>query len=87
MGPRFSIPRQLGQTSLLIYWVHIELVYGRWAEPFKAKTPLLETALCALTVIALMLALSVGKTKLVLSKRYLDTRAFILGRVPWLTRA
>jgi uncharacterized membrane protein len=85
-GPRFSIPRQLGQTSLLIYWVHIELVYGRWAEPFKAKTPLFETALCALTVIALMLALSVGKTKLVLSKPYLDSRALVLGRLPWLTR-
>ena len=22
--------RQFGVTSLLVYWVHIELVYGRW---------------------------------------------------------
>lgn len=83
-GPRFSIPRQLGQTSLLIYWVHIELVYGRWAEPYKQKTPLAETAMWALTVIALMLALSVAKTKLVTSKAYLDNRAKVLGRLSWL---
>lgn len=83
-GPRFSIPRQLGQTSLLIYWVHIELVYGRWAEPYKQKTPLAETALWALAVIAVMLALSVGKTKLVTSRFYLDNRAKLLGRLPWL---
>ncbi|MBI2689897.1 MAG: DUF1624 domain-containing protein [Acidobacteria bacterium] len=85
-GPRFSIPRQLGQTSLFIYWVHIELVYGRWAEPFKGKTPLFETGVLAISVIALMLALSVGKAKLVASKWYLDRRAQLLGRLPWLTR-
>ena len=84
LGARFSIPRQLGQTSLLIYWVHIELVYGRWAEPYKQKTPLAETALWALGVIAVMLALSVGKTKLVTSQAYLDNRAKLLGRLPWL---
>ncbi|MBL8241311.1 MAG: DUF1624 domain-containing protein [Bryobacterales bacterium] len=87
VGPRFSIPRQLGQTSLLIYWVHIELVYGRWAEPFKGKTPLFETALFALAVIALMLGFSVAKTRMVTSKWYLDGRAQVLGRLPWLTRA
>ena len=26
--PRFSLMRVLGQTSLLVYWVHVELVYG-----------------------------------------------------------
>ena len=26
----WSWVRQLGTTSLLVYWVHIELVYGRW---------------------------------------------------------
>ncbi len=83
LGPRFSIPRQLGQTSLLIYWVHIELVYGRWAEPYKQKTPLGETALWALAVITVMLALSVAKTKFVTSQAYLDNRAKLLGRLPW----
>jgi len=86
-GPRFSVSRQLGQTSLLIYWVHIELVYGRWAEPFKEKMPLLDTALLALSVIALMISLSVAKTRFVQSKFYLDRRAQLLGRVPWLAKA
>lgn len=86
VGPRFSIPRQLGQTSLLIYWVHIELVYGRWAEPFKGKLPLVQTGLMALAVIALMLGFSVAKTRLVTSKWYLDRRAQVLGRLPWATR-
>jgi len=27
---RWSLFRQLGTTSLLVYWVHIEIVYGRW---------------------------------------------------------
>ena len=26
--PRFSVMRVFGQTSLLVYWVHVELVYG-----------------------------------------------------------
>lgn len=85
-GPRFSIPRQLGQTSLLIYWVHIELVYGRLASPFRNQTPLFDTALFALAVIVLMLGLSVAKSKLVRSKAYLDRRAQIVGRLPFLTR-
>lgn len=86
-GPRFSVPRQLGQTSLFIYWVHIELVYGRWAEPFKGKMSLLDTALLALCVVALMIGLSTGKTRLVESDWYLERRAALLGRLPWLARA
>ena len=27
--------RQFGTTSLLVYWVHIELVYGRWLYFWK----------------------------------------------------
>src|ERR1035438_1787753 len=31
----WSWVRQFGTTSLLVYWVHIELVYGRWMWYFK----------------------------------------------------
>lgn len=86
-GERFSIPRQLGQTSLLIYWVHIELVYGRWAEPFKGKTSLGMTALFALAVIVLMIGLSVAKTRLVRSERYMAWKEQLLGRLPWNAKA
>src|SRR6185312_3389172 len=31
----WSWVRQFGVTSLLVYWVHIELIYGRWLWFFK----------------------------------------------------
>lgn len=60
----FSPLIQLGKTSLLVYWVHIELVYGR----FHILPPHSQTVLGAskglLTIFLLMLALSVSRTKL-----------------------
>jgi len=35
LGGQWSWVRQLGVTSLLVYWVHIELVYGRWFGAWK----------------------------------------------------
>ncbi|MFN7934352.1 MAG: heparan-alpha-glucosaminide N-acetyltransferase domain-containing protein [Bryobacteraceae bacterium] len=59
----WSWVRQLGTTSLLIYWVHTELVYGRWLSYWKEglSTPL--TVLVAALVIASMLGLSVARTR------------------------
>src|SRR5580704_13313128 len=54
--------RQLGTTSLLVYWVHIELVYGRWFGSWKESLSNIECAVCAVMVIALMLALSLLRT-------------------------
>lgn len=58
----FSPLIQLGKTSLLVYWVHIELVYGR----FHILPPHSETILGAskglLTIFLLMLALSLART-------------------------
>jgi uncharacterized membrane protein len=36
---RFSVMRIFGQTSLLVYWVHVELVYGGIAIPIKHRLP------------------------------------------------
>lgn len=54
--------RQLGTTSLLVYWVHIELVYGRWFGEYKESltTPLVVAS--SLTLIAAMLGLSLLQT-------------------------
>jgi hypothetical protein len=60
--PGWSWVRQFGTTSLLVYWVHIELVYGRWLWFFKNNLNVAETLVAALLVIALMLALSTAKT-------------------------
>ena len=60
----FSPLIQMGQTSLLVYWVHIEFVYGRFSIlPRHAQT--MRAASLGLAVISLMmLALSVVRTRL-----------------------
>lgn len=54
--------RQFGVTSLLVYWVHIELVYGRWLGSWKESLTVEQTVLAAVGVIGLMLLLSVVRT-------------------------
>ncbi|MEX2261979.1 MAG: heparan-alpha-glucosaminide N-acetyltransferase domain-containing protein [Bryobacteraceae bacterium] len=54
--------RQLGTTSLLVYWAHVELVYGRWFWAWKENLTLAQVAIASLAVVALMLALSTAKT-------------------------
>jgi hypothetical protein len=61
--PGWSWVRQFGTTSLLVYWVHIELVYGRWFYFFKDNLTVAQTAIAAVIVILLMLALSTAKTR------------------------
>lgn len=59
---KWSWIRQFGTTSLIVYWVHIELVYGRWLGFFKENLNAIQCALCAIAVIALMLGLSIAQT-------------------------
>lgn len=63
VGKSWSWVRQFGTTSLLVYWVHIELVYGRWFGAEKESLSNLQCALAAVAVILLMLALSVARTR------------------------
>ncbi|MGA2268029.1 MAG: hypothetical protein ABSH44_06115 [Bryobacteraceae bacterium] len=72
----WSWVRQLGITSLLVYWVHIELVYGRWLWFFKNSLTVPQTIVAALFVILLMLAISTLKT-------YRDRVAAMLAEVGW----
>jgi len=58
----WSWVRQFGTTSLLVYWVHIELVYGRWLWFFKNNLTVPQTVVAALWMILLMLAISTIKT-------------------------
>ena len=61
-APGWSWVRQFGTTSLLVYWVHIELVYGRASWLLKGNLNVAQTAVSAVLVILLMLAISVVKT-------------------------
>jgi hypothetical protein len=54
--------RQFGATSLLVYWVHIELVYGRGLFFLKNSLTVPQTLVAAPCVILLMLAISYART-------------------------
>ena len=72
----WSWVRQFGTTSLLVYWVHIELVYGRWLWFFKNGLNVPETLVTALSIIMLMVAISTLKT-------YRERVAMALAELGW----
>jgi uncharacterized membrane protein len=61
-APGWSWMRQFGTTSLLVYWVHTEMVYGRWLWFWKESLTPGETAAASCVVVAIMLGLSMLKT-------------------------
>jgi uncharacterized membrane protein len=64
LGTRgFSPLIQLGQTSLLVYWVHIELVYGRSSLLPRRSVGIATASLGLLTIFLMMLALSMLRTR------------------------
>src|SRR5580658_5794089 len=58
----WSWVRQFGLTSLLVYWVHVELIYGRWFGALKDQLTAGQTLFAAMLTILLMLALSLIRT-------------------------
>src|SRR3954470_15182070 len=60
----FSPLIQLGKTSLLVYWVHIELVYGKFAILQRRSQNALGASEGLLTIFIAMLALSLLRTRL-----------------------
>ena len=62
---KFSPIRQLGRTSLFIYWIHVEMVYGLISLPLHKALTLPQASLALLAFIAFMLACSLGKERVV----------------------
>jgi hypothetical protein len=60
---RWSLFCQLGTTSLLVYWVHIELVYGRWFGFWKESLSYAQVVLFSAVLIGLMTLLSIIRTR------------------------
>ena len=58
----FSPIVQLGKTSLLVYWVHIEFVYGRFSIMPKSQCGMLQASVGLLIIFLSMLALSILRT-------------------------
>jgi uncharacterized membrane protein len=60
----FSPLIQLGQTSLLVYWVHIEFVYGRFSILPRRAESIGGASVGLATIFLTMLALSLVRTRL-----------------------
>jgi uncharacterized membrane protein len=60
----FSPLIQLGRTSLLVYWVHIEFVYGRFSLLPKQASSIAAASFGLLAIFTAMLLLSVARTHL-----------------------
>jgi uncharacterized membrane protein len=60
---KWSLFRQLGTTSLLVYWVHVELVYGRWFGIWKESMTVPQVIVYTVLLIALMTVLSIMQTR------------------------
>jgi uncharacterized membrane protein len=59
----FSPIIQLGKTSLLVYWVHIEFVYGRFSILPKSQCGIAKASAGLLTIFLAMLMLSLVRTR------------------------
>jgi hypothetical protein len=60
---KFSPLIQLGQTSLLVYWVHLEFVYGRYSILTKRAADIQTATVGLLIITSTMLMLSVARTR------------------------
>lgn len=58
--PAWSWMETLGKHSLLVYWVHVMLVYGTLAQAFKRSLSIAGTIFATIAVTALMVGLSLA---------------------------
>jgi uncharacterized membrane protein len=63
-GKWWSPMRQLGRTSLFIYWIHVELVYGVIAAPIKRQLPFGRAIVAFVLFTLAMLGVSIAKTRI-----------------------
>jgi len=59
-GAGWSWLQTLGRNSLMVYWVHVVLVYGDTLKRLKQSSTIVETLAATLIVTLLMLVLSLG---------------------------
>jgi uncharacterized membrane protein len=77
----WSWVRQLGTTSLVVYWVHIELTYGRWFKHYRTNLGVWECTAAAALLVLLMIGVSLLVTRVSWRKRY-DAFLFRLHSKP-----
>ena len=54
----WSWVRLLGTTSLAVYWVHVELVYGRWLSSYKGHLTVWESVGASAVLVLAMVGMS-----------------------------
>jgi uncharacterized membrane protein len=60
----WSPVRQLGRTSLFIYWIHVEMIYGLVSLPIHHALTLTEVGVALALFTGFMLACSLGKDRI-----------------------
>jgi uncharacterized membrane protein len=60
---RFSVMRQLGRTSLLVYWVHVDLCYGVVSKRLHHKLDFTQATVGFVLMTGAMLLVSLAKTR------------------------
>jgi len=65
VGHRFSLMRQFGRTSLLVYWIHVDLCYGLIAHKLGlyGRLSMPQATLGLAVMVTLMLGVSLAKTR------------------------
>ena len=63
-GERWSALRQLGRTSLFIYWIHVEMLYGLISRPLHNSLSLSGALAALILFTGVMLMCSAGKEAL-----------------------
>jgi uncharacterized membrane protein len=61
--PRFSVMRVFGQTSLLVYWVHVELVYGLVFKRLANRLSMTGATIAFILMTAAMLGIALLRIK------------------------
>jgi len=69
----WSWVRLLGTTSLAVYWVHVELIYGRWFSSYKASLTMWQCLAASTVLLAAMVGMSVAIRRL--RQRWTDDRS------------
>jgi uncharacterized membrane protein len=57
-GSGWSWMQAMGKNSLMVYWVHVMIVYGSLVQPLKRTMSIPQAALATLTVMLMMVAMS-----------------------------
>ena len=66
---RWSPLQQLGRSSLFIYWIHVEMVYGGISRPLRGRLSWTETWVALALFCLFMLLCSIFKDRFVARRK------------------